>query len=67
MEEYITLTELYHELGIPKTAVSDELGWNLGRDGQIDFTMHACTRRNGQPALMLEYHVAPRRGFESLM
>lgn len=67
MEEYITLTELYQELGIPKTAVSDELGWNLGRDGQIDFTMHACTRRNGQPALMLEYRVAPRRGFESLM
>lgn len=67
MEEYISLSELYQELGIPKTSVSDELGWNLGKDGQIEFTMHACTRRNGQPALMLEYMVAPRRGFESLM
>jgi hypothetical protein len=67
MEEYISLSELYDELGIPRTSVSDDIGWNLGKDGQIEFTMHACTRRNGQPALMLEYLVAPRRGFTNLM
>lgn len=66
MEEYISLSELYDELGVRRTSVSDELGWNLGRDGQIEFSMHACTRQNGQPALMLEYNVAPRRGFDSL-
>jgi hypothetical protein len=66
MEEYISLSELYDELGIERTAVSDELGWNLGKSGQIEFTMHACTRKNGQPALMLEYLVAPRRDFMEL-
>lgn len=69
MEEYISLTDLYNELGIPecRTVVSDDIGWNLGKDGPIEVTMHACTRKNGQPALMLEYLVAPRRGFEKLM
>ena len=69
MEEYVSLTDLYNELGAPdlRTAVSDDIGWNLGSDGPVEFSMHACTRKNGQPALMLEYQVAPRRGFMNLM
>lgn len=67
MEEYISLSELYSEIGLPKTAVSDDLGWNLGKDGQIEYEFHACTTQDGKPALMIEYLVAPRRGFEKLM
>lgn len=69
MEEYVSLTDLYNELGIPqcRTIASDDVGWNLGKDGPIEFSMHACTRKNGQPALMLEFLVAPRREYMSLM
>lgn len=67
MEEYISLSEFYDEIGLPRTSVSDEIGWNLGKDGQIEISRHACTTSDGKPALMLEYQVAPRRGFESLM
>ena len=67
VEEYTSLSELYSEIGLPKTAVSDDLGWNLGKDGQIEYEFHACTTQDGKPALMIEYLVAPRRGFEKLM
>lgn len=67
MEEYISLSELYDELGLPRTSVSDELGWNLGKDGQIEYEFCACATEEGKPALMIEYQVAPRRGFEKLM
>lgn len=66
MEEYISLSELYDELGLPRTSVSDELGWNLGKDGQIEYEFHACTTTDNKPAFMIEYYVAPRRGFERL-
>lgn len=67
MEEYIALSEFYDEIGLPRTTVSDDLGWNLGKDGQIEITWHACVTNDGKPALMLDYQVAPRRGFLDLM
>lgn len=67
MEEYISLSEFYDEIKLPRTSVSDELGWNLGKDGQISIGWYACTTSEGKPALMLDYLVAPRRGFEKLM
>lgn len=67
MEEYISLSELYDELGLDRTSISDELGWNLGKDGQIEYELHAATTHEGKPALMLEFLVAPRRGFTDLL
>lgn len=67
MEEYISLSELYDEIGLPRTAISDDIGWNIGKDGQIEYQFHACTTAEGKPALMLDYQVAPRRGYTELM
>ena len=67
MEEYISLSELYDEIGLPRTSVSDDIGWNLGKDGPVEFDFHPTTTSEGKPALMLDYHIAPRRGFERLM
>lgn len=67
MEEYISLSELYDELDLPRTSVSDDIGWNLGKDGPIEFEFHPCSTEDGKPAFMLDYHIAPRRGFEKLM
>lgn len=67
MEEYISLSELYDELGLARTSVSDDLGWNIGKDGQIEYDLHTCVASNGKPAFMLDYHVAPRRRYMDLM
>ena len=67
MEGYISLSEFYDEIGLKHTANSDELGWNIGRDGQLDIRFPATTTDEGKPCLMLEYRVEPRYDYHKLM
>lgn len=63
MEEYISLSEFYDEIGLSHTATSDDVGWNLGRDGQIEVSLPPATADDGKPCLVLDYRVAPRWDF----
>ena len=60
MEEYISLSEFYDEIGLPHTSISDDIGWNLGRDGQLEADFLAAKTTDGRPCLMLDYMVKPR-------
>ena len=60
MEEYISLSELYDEIGLSHTVTSDDMGWNIYKDGQIDIDFQAAKTDKGEPCLMLEYNVSPR-------
>lgn len=66
MEEYISLSEFYDEIGLSHTSNSDEVGWNLGRDGQFKIDYHPILADNGKPCLMLDFMVAPRYDYASL-
>lgn len=67
MEEYISLSEFYDEIGLSHTAISDDIGWNINRDGQIVVDMPATKTDKGEPCLMLDYHVEPRYDYHKLM
>ena len=67
MEEYISLSEFYDEIGLSHTAISDDIGWNINRDGQIAIDMPATKTDKGEPCLMLDYHVEPRYDYSNLM
>ena len=67
MEEYISLSELYQEVGLSRTQTSDLMGWNLGKDGRIQVDFPVGKTDDGQPCLVLDYRVTPRYGFEKLM
>lgn len=60
MEEYISLSELYDEIGLSHTVTSDDMGWNIYKDGPIDINFPAAKTDKGEPCLMLEYNVSPR-------
>ena len=60
MEGYISLSDFYNEIGLPHTSTSDDMGWNLYRDGQIKVELPAAKTEKGEPCLMLDYHVSPR-------
>lgn len=66
MEEYISLSEFYDEFKLKHTGASDALGWNLGRDGQIEVEFLAAKTEDGKPCLELSYRVAPRYDYASL-
>lgn len=67
MEEYISLSEFYDEIGLSHTSNSDDLGWNIGRDGQIKIDLLPTTADDGRPCLMLDYMVSPRYDYHKLM
>lgn len=67
MEGYISLSEFYDEIGLSRTSTSDDIGWNLWRDGQIELKFSATVADDGRPCLMLDYMVSPRYEYEKLM
>ena len=67
MQEYVSLSEFYNEIGLSHTSTSDDIGWNLYRDGQIKIEMPATTADNGEPCLMLDYNISPRYDYTKLM
>ena len=67
MEEYVSLSELYDEIGLSHTAQSDDIGWNIYRDGQINIDFPATKTEKGEPCLMLEYTVEPRYDYHRNM
>lgn len=58
---YVSLNEFYDELGLDHTDVGDDLGWNV--DDLIDIFITSHVADNGEPAIVLEYHPAPKYNF----
>ena len=63
-QDYVSLNEFYYELGLEGCDVGDELGWNVTR-GLIELPEppHAVVDTDGVPCIVLEYEVAPKRGY----
>ena len=60
-EYYISLNELYDELGLPDIKLGDDIGFNID-DGLIDIEhLFTAALHNGEiPILSLEYDVSPK-------
>ena len=67
MESYISLSEFYDAINLSHTSTSDDIGWNLYRDGLIDTSFSPTVADNGHPCLVLEYSVSPRYDYSKLM
>lgn len=67
MEEYISLSEFYDEIELSHTSTSDDIGWNLYRDGQLRVDFHPTVAEDGKPCLMLDYGVSPRYDYSKNM
>lgn len=63
-DDYISLNEFYYELGLDGCDVGDEIGWNVLR-GLIEIDFSAQLDSDGVPCIVLNYVVAPKRGFNS--
>lgn len=63
---YASLNDFYDEIGLAHTYIGDELGWNID-DGQIDIDFSSQLAEDGTPCLVINYNVAPRYEFSSLV
>lgn len=67
-EDHVSLNDFYYELGLEDIGFGDDLGWNVsknGRAGLIKIDFHAHLEEDGKPSIVLEFTVAPTRGFDS--
>mgnify|MGYP000652342376 FL=1 len=64
MEECISLSEWYDEIGLKHTDVSDYMGWNIYSDGLITVTEVPSSTDEGELCWVLEYAVLPHYKYE---
>lgn len=63
---YISLNELYDEIGLSRVGIGDQLGWNLGREGLIELTYTTQLADNDEPCLVVDFLVGPRAEYMSV-
>ena len=59
-ENYVSLNDLYDELGMEPTKIGEDLGWNIFTDRLIDISFSSQLADDGTPCLVMDYSVAPR-------
>lgn len=64
-EMYISLNELYYELGLRCTPQGNDLGFNIN-DGLIDIDFSPLIADDDRPCIAISYHTAPRYGYGDL-
>ena len=60
---YISLNDLYYELGLTYTELGETMGWNVDR-GQIDIDYSAQLAENGEPVIVLRHRNPPRYEYQ---
>jgi len=58
-EDFITLNQIYNELGLKGTKMGENIGWHVD-DGLIDPYFDAALTENGLPCLVLDFDTNPR-------
>lgn len=64
-EMYISLNEFYQEVGLPKTKLGDDFGWNI-ENGTISVSYTSTLTENNTPVLVLDYDTDPRTDYRNL-
>ena len=65
-EMYISLSQLYDELGLSHTKISDSIGWNVS-DGNIELDLSAQVADDGRPCLVMDFLKAPTYDFDKYL
>lgn len=65
-ELYVSLNDLYYELGIRGTDLGEMIGWNRYRDDLIEPIFDSVTAPNGEPCKVLSYSKAPTYDYDRI-
>lgn len=63
-EMYISLNELYDELGLDHIRIGDDIGWNTD-DKLIEPDFSSQIADDGTPCIVVDFNVAPKYGFNT--
>lgn len=61
---YVSLNDLYDEIGLERLSIGDELGWNVNKLIELDFTTQLTP--DNEPCIVLTYSVEPKYNYTSI-
>lgn len=61
---YASLTDFYDKIGLPKTSISDDVGWNS--DKLFNLVFSAVLSDDGKPCMSIDFSVVPIRDYSRL-
>ena len=61
-EMFLSLNDVYYELGLSSTSLGNELGWDV-QHGLLEFDFSSQLTENGTPCLVLNFSLEPRYNF----
>ncbi|MCA1806570.1 MAG: DUF6353 family protein [Actinobacteria bacterium] len=59
---YASLSDFYHEINVPTTSLSEELGWNTDQLLEIDYS--TVMSSDGRPCIAINFNHLPVRKFD---
>lgn len=62
---YVSVNELYYELGLEGTKLGEQMGWNVDR-GLIDLKFSATVSADDRPCIVLDYRVPPMYDYQNM-
>ena len=62
-ENFVSVNSLYDMLNLDHTKLSDELGWNIEKDGYLELEVSAQVAEDGRPCLVIDYSSLPTPNF----
>lgn len=65
-EPYISLSQVYDEFGLSHTAFSDDMGWSLFKQRQIEVTFDPGITEDGRPCIVVDYLARPEYDFNRI-
>lgn len=60
-DDYVSLSDFYDRIGLDRTAISDEMGWNT--ENRLDVEFHGVLDSNGKPCIAIDYRVVPIKSY----
>lgn len=65
-EDYVSLNDLYFELGLDSTGIGDAMGWNIGRVGRnlVSPSISTQMASDGRPCIVVSCEPAPEHDYE---
>lgn len=64
-EAYISVNDLYYEIGLSETKIGDDIGWNIENE-LIELRFSSQLTTDGTPCLVMDYSVVPRYDFKNM-
>jgi hypothetical protein len=64
-DNYASLTDFYYKIGLAKTSMSDEVGWQAPTLLKVSYSTTMTDEDNARPCMVIDFQAGPIRDYDS--